>query len=515
MRVLLALAAATFLTVPPARAALDDDDRAWLLEVKPILLDHEEKLLASLRTKADRLEFRKIFWAMRDPDLLTDENEFKLLYEARRPEADKRFFTDAFVPMIRSTDQAGVQPRVSTDPLARRRTRGQITGMEEIVIQQSRDANERPATPGALTDCGLFYIVLGEPDEVQDQTSAVGLSRPPRVWVYAKRNSRFLFDGACLLPPHNEKLREKVKEQAIVQPAIEYHIADGELLKTLAEMMPRSTPAAALLKTPRQDFPVETETYFLKGTRRTSVIGLLRGDAGALFREEAMAGRVRLLVRAELTPEGEGGAAVVSEREMLAEVDAHGAFLASYRVGAKPGSYTLRLAVLDANNQKGSVVTHSVDVPDFGRGSLTIASLLALASVEERPRRDSLHPLESFRVGDYRFHPRFGNVFRPSESLTVSYQFYDPKTDAATHQPHAVARLRILREDGSLVAEGPADVFETAVGGTFIGPIALAKYAPGSYRIRLDVADKVEGATYTETAAFEIAEERPLAAAGR
>ena len=76
-----------------------------------------------------------------------------------------------------------------------------------------------------------------------------------------------------------------------------------------------------------------------------------------------------------------------------------------------------------------------------------------------------------------------------------------------------MARVRILRADGSVVAQGPADAFETAIGATLIGPIPLAKYAPGSYRIRLDVLDKVEGATYTETAPFEVAEAAPPVAA--
>jgi hypothetical protein len=493
----------------PAWAALDDDDKAWLLEVQPILLGREEKLLGSLRTKPDRLEFRKIFWAMRDPDLATEENEFKVLYETRRREADQRYFTDAFVPMVRATDPAGSTPRVTTDPVARRRSRGQITGMEDIEIRQSRDANERPAMPGALTDCGLLYIVLGEPDEVQDRTSTLGLGRPPRVWVYAKRNSRFLFDDACMLPLRSDTIRQRMKEHVIVQPGIDYHVVDGELQKKLAEMMPRLAPADVLLRTPRQDFTLAAQTYFLRIGRRTGVLGLVRGDAGPLFREEAVGGRVRLQVKAEAVAEGDGRARIFPEREMLAEVDASGSFVASYSVALRPGRYTLRLAVIDANNQKGAVLSEALDVPDLAKGTLSIASVLAVTAVEENPRPDARHPLESFRVGEYRFGPRFGNVFLPSEALTISYQFYDPKVDASTQKPEAVARVRILRADGSVVAQGPADAFDTAIGATLIGPIPLAKYAPGPYRIRLDVLDKVEGATYTETASFEVAEAAP------
>src|SRR5437868_5448967 len=58
-----------------AGAGLDKDEKAWLEGVKPIMLSSEEKIFNSLKTKEDRAEFQKIFWARRDPDLLTPEND--------------------------------------------------------------------------------------------------------------------------------------------------------------------------------------------------------------------------------------------------------------------------------------------------------------------------------------------------------------------------------------------------------------------------------------------------------
>ena len=86
--ILLALA-----LLPPGLAAaqkLDKDDKKWLDDVRPIMLADEEKTYKGLKDKSDRLEFQKIFWARRDPDLATPENEFQAEYlegpRRRRPE---------------------------------------------------------------------------------------------------------------------------------------------------------------------------------------------------------------------------------------------------------------------------------------------------------------------------------------------------------------------------------------------------------------------------------------------
>jgi hypothetical protein len=507
MRVLLAAAAALILAAP-VHAALDEDDKSWLLEVKPILLDEEAKILESLKTKPDRLEFRKIFWARRDPDLGTPENEFRILYEKRRPEANKMFFVGAYVPVSRSTDALSAQPLSTNDGMGG--SAADKSAMQEIQLRQYRDQRERPALEGSLTDCGTFYLVLGPPDNVEKRNHTVWGPRPPQAWTYKAKDSRFLFDEACMLPIGNDKARRQAKEYAIVQPTITYQVKGGELLKRLDEMMPKPSPIAELMRAPRQDFPVAGETYFMKVDKSTGVFGLVRGDASALFREEAAGGKVRLILRAEVVPQE--GPAIASEREVLADVDADGAFVASYRVAVPAGPYTLKLGVLDANNQKGTVVTQPLEVPDFRTGELTIAPVLALRGVEETPQKDAKHPMEAFLLSTGRLLPRFGNVFRQSEAITVSYQFYEAKLDAAG-KSSSTASIVVRRSTGSMVAQGPDDTFDTEIAGTFVGPMSLARYAPGKYKIELRVTDNVAGKTYTRECPFEVKADAPAAAA--
>ena len=103
-----------------AAQKLDKDDKKWLDDVRPILTVDEEKTYKGLKEKGDRQEFQKIFWARRDADLATPENEFQAEYQAARATADQRF-----------------------------RVAGQV---------------------GSSTDCGRTFILLGKPDEVQEET---------------------------------------------------------------------------------------------------------------------------------------------------------------------------------------------------------------------------------------------------------------------------------------------------------------------------------------------------------
>jgi len=511
MRMLLAAWAFWILAGGSAWASLDEDDKKWILEVKPLMLEDEEKLLASLKTKADRLEFREIFWARRDPDLFTKENEFRTVFEQRKPEADKRFFVGAYIPVARSTDGLGSRPRKSQDTFGG--NSGESAAMEETRLRWLRDQKERGETPGGLTDCGLFYLVFGDPDDISKRPLTPWGMREPQVWTYKSRESKFLFDEACMLPVGNDKVRRSVKEQAIVQPLIEYHVKGGELLKKLAEMMPKPTPTWELLRAPREDFAMATEPYFLKSETGTVVVGLVRGDAGNLFHEQTGGDRVRVVIRAEVSDES--GGATASEREVSADVDSGGQFLASYRVAAKGGPHTLKIAVLDANSNKGSVLVQPLDVPDYSgvAGTLTIAPVLPLRAVEEGAQKDPKHPMEAFRVGPDRYLPTFGNSFRQSEALTVFYQFYNPKPDPATNHAATTAKVRIVRATGSLIAEGPEDDFDTEIGGTLIGPMSLARYPPGKYKIEVKVTDKVAAQTYTREAVFEVKADTPSATA--
>jgi len=70
---------------------LSQEERAFISEVRYIIKKHEKKRFFSLVTAEQRKEFIANFWKKRDPDLSTDENEFKIQYYKLIEEANHLF----------------------------------------------------------------------------------------------------------------------------------------------------------------------------------------------------------------------------------------------------------------------------------------------------------------------------------------------------------------------------------------------------------------------------------------
>ena len=234
-----------FLALPGVARAqkLDKEDKAFLDGVRPLMLADEEKTYRGLKDKADRVEFQKVFWARRDPDLETPQNEYQLEYQALKAEADK------------------------------------------VIRIPGRDA--------ASTDCGRVYILLGKPDEVQkDPAGESPALRQPETWTYRDRpgqkfeggKAQIGFDQECKAPPGFVDQLNRLAEAKILHPNIDYRVKDGRLTK-LVDLLPKPSPAQTLLKEPRQDFPISAQVSYL--VRRDSAVAMVHHQntgATLLFR---------------------------------------------------------------------------------------------------------------------------------------------------------------------------------------------------------------------------------------
>lgn len=445
---------------------LDKEDKAFLDNVRPILLSEEEKTFRGLKQKADRTEFQKIFWARRDPDLGTPQNEYQLEYQAAKAEVDR-------------------QIRI-------------------------------PGRDGSDTDCGRVYILLGKPDEVQKDSAGErpGL-RQPETWTYRDRPGQTFqggkalisFDEECRAPLGMADQLKRVAEARIVHPNIDYRVKDGRLTK-LADLLPKPSPAQALLKDPRQDFPVSAQVSYLKvQDGGTALLGLVGGDASGLTVTEAGGKKVAKVVVAAQAVAEDGKVAAFAEEPRTAEVADDGSFVASFRMGLKPGKYTLKAGALDEKTGKGSLATTPVEVPDLNTGTLSMASLMIVQGVDELPENapeNSQDPYGAFLLGRVRLVPYFGGALSTKDTPSFFYQFYDLKLDPLTGKYSGLASLSVLKDGKTVVAKAPDAPFEQAVGGTMVGPVPLEKYDPGRYVVQLKVTDKVAGIEKVQEVPFEI-----------
>jgi len=463
-----ALALIFFALVAPsvARAQkLDKDDKKWMDTAKPLMLPDEEKTYRALKDKADRLEFQKIFWARRDPNLETPENEFQAEY--------MKAYADA----------------------------------EQYKV---------PGKLGVETDCGRIFLLLGKPDDVKkEQVGASPAARSPETWTYRDRpgqtftggKAEISVDETCSLPP-GAKLKEqldRLAEGKVTQPNIGYKVEkDGHLVK-LADQLPKPSLAQALLKTPRQDFPVGAEATFLKvQDGGTALIGLVRGDASGISVEDAGGKKTAKVVAAAQLLGSDGKVVAFAEEPTTADVkDGH--FIASFRISAKPGKYTLRAGAIDEKSGKGSLAELPVEVPNLNTGEMSAATILVLEDVQDVVGNpDPRHPLAAFLLGKARLVPRFGAAFTKAESVSFFYQVYDLKLDEAG-KASATASVSMMKAQGrTTVAKAEPLNIDTPVGGTVVGPVPLGKYEPGKYIVQLKVRDNVAKKDLTQEVPFEV-----------
>jgi GWxTD domain-containing protein len=448
--------------------ALDKDGKKWLDTVKPIILPEEEKTYRDLKDKNDVAEFQKIFWARRDPDLETPANEYQAEYEKARAEADSRY---------------------------------RVAG-----------------TPGSLTDCGRVFVLLGPPDDVKKgaatDTTIPG-RRAPETWTYRDRPGfkfgptgeiQLGFDETCTLPQGNRMSDQlnRLAEGKVASPNIAYRRGpDGKIVK-LADQLPKPSPANALLKAPRQDFPVSAEpTLFLRGQDGASyVAGLVKGDASALTVKDTGGQKTAKVVLGTQAADETGKSAGTTEREMTVNVAPDNSYVASFGMALKPGTYAMKVALLDPQTSKGSVVTMPLKMPDYGAEGLTLSPLLVLRDVQDTPGNPQ-DALAAFQLGPMRFIPHYGNVFSPDESITLLTFLYNPKVDATTGKSSTTASFSILK-DGKPVAKADEQNYDTPGAGPSVGPVPLAKFTPGKYVAQVKVRDNVAKKDMSQEATFEV-----------
>ena len=420
------------------------------------------------------LEFQKIFWARRDPDLATPQNEVQEQFLKDKAAADVAYRF------------AGVS--------------------------------------GAASDCGRVFILLGKPDEVQQEATSLNPgARSPETWVYRDKPGRtfqggratIAFDADCRSTPGLDAQLDRIAMGKIAHPNIDYRFGkDGKLVK-LADLLPKDTQARTLFKQPRQDFPVAAQAAYLKvADGGTALVGLLRGEAASLAQADAGGHKTVNVSIAASAVAADGSEAGWAEQTTSAPVAADGAFLGSFKLGLKPGKYTLKAGAVDLKSGKGSLATLPIEVPDFSKvesgadGSshpvVSAAQPLLVRDIEELPagtNPDPAHPFAAFTLGMARLIPYFGTTFHKADSISIFFQVYDLSTDL-NGKADGLATISILK--GTAPVASARNPITTAVGGSAIGPVPLASYEPGKYVVQLKVADHVAKKDLVQETPIEI-----------
>ncbi len=446
-----------------ATADMDKNAKKWVETVRPIILPEEEKAYKSLKNNNDAAEFQKIFWARRDPNLDTPENEYQAEYQKLAAEVDQKY-----------------------------KAAGRV---------------------GSLNDCGRLHILLGAPDSVKKETSGDVAFRAPEVWTYKDRPGMTFvggqmeigLDGTCMLPSGNRfgDQLNRIAEFKVVQTNLSYkYDGKGSLVK-LVDLLPKPTPVQALLKTPRTDFPLEAKSLLeIRSQDGASVFvaGLIQGDASGLTVSESGGKKVAKVVVSVHSTDKEGRVLKSQDREVTAEVEDN-KFVSSFGMPLRPGEHAMKIAAIDPKSNKGAVAELAIKTQEYG-AELTVSPVMVLSDIVDTPVAAKDDSYFEFIFGTTKFMPRYGNVFKKSESVTLLCAIYGASKDEAG-KISVVGGFQILK-DGKTIARAPDQTYDTEPSTPSAGPVPLGSYEPGKYVAQLRLRDNVAKKDYVKETEFQI-----------
>jgi GWxTD domain-containing protein len=451
------------LLASPALADLDKNAKKWLEDMRPLVLPEEEKAYKGLKNNADAAEFQKIFWARRDPNLDTPENEYQAEYLKQVAEVDVKF---------KAAGRAGSQ-----------------------------------------TDCGRIYILMGAPDSVKKEATADVSFRAPETWTYKDRPQMTFkggsmdvpLDGTCMLPQGNRlgDQLNRIAEFKVVQTNLSYRYDAKGALVRLADLLPKPTPVQALLKQPRADFQLDARSVMeIRSQDGASVFvaGLIQGDATGLTVTDAGLRKVTKVVVSVHSTDKEGRVLKSQDREVTAEVEGN-KFVSAFGMPLRPGEHTMKIAAIDPKSSKGAVAELMIKTQEYG-SELTVSPVMVLADIVEEAVLAKDDAYFEFTFGSTKFLPRYGNVFRKTEAVTLLCAIYGAAKDEAG-KISVIGGFQILK-DGKTLAKAPDQTYEIEPATPSAGPVPLGGYAPGKYVAQLRLRDNVAKKDYVKETEFEI-----------
>jgi GWxTD domain-containing protein len=486
----------------PLRELLEDWPDQY---VKWIITGPERQAYRTLASEEEKLEFIERFWARRDSNPETPENEYRREYLER---------------------YAFVMNRLSA------------------------------GRPGWSTDRGRLYLILGPPHSIQQNPMGRhGLERPSEIWTYNNLDipgfpPSFDFEFVDFNGTGNFELVQDIDTTAAVwnqfgtvnnaldaiaqrrqvtgeiDPATgmdRYRDVDGT--RQVMREFDLQQQVTEVMKTPERDLPALRSE--IQARAAFGNLGVTAA-AGAVWVEKTRA-RVPVQIGvpySELTPRDDGERVlydldyvIVASLEDGSEVDRaedaltlafdrqQAGALEAVRLSieevleAPPGSYRLVAYIRDRNRNRIGNVALPLTVPARPDSGLSLSSLFLAADILPGSAAES----RPFQFGSVRVVPAAERVFARDETLKLYLEAY-----GASKAEDGRKRLRVdffVMRDGRLAVGVPASFLRPEVDPVGVtGTIPLRKCEPGEYVIRVRVTDENAGARAETETSFVVRE---------
>jgi GWxTD domain-containing protein len=438
--------------------------------VRVLLTDDERRAFGALGTDEERAAFVERFWQRLDPDPATSVNEFRDTFEARCALASERF--------------------------------------------------ESIGGPAWSSDRGRVLILLGEPRSVRRETAGL-LAVEKEVWVYATRddasgteipffrcgNGAYRLDPTCPgvdpLSVSSWSVSHRTLWGTFGAPG-----SPGVSKSQLDEVVASVRGGTTEISQPRRSAPVEEER-----TTTSSRGGSTEAFSDAAYFFRAQDGTVLTMLAIELpekapdAPEGRVLAAVTLEEQSGAATrtllldpsgppEGNRVFIGRSYLPPR-STHAARFAIKDESQGQILVRNRRLDVPDlsgFSASSVVPAERFGPAGTDAR-----------LVVGSEEVLPRPGGVFRTGELLRLYLQVYGAAVDPRTSMPRVDVSFRFSSDakDRPRSMRQPFKV--TGAAGASMGlALPVGDWPAGTYRVDVDLHDRVSGARASVAGAFRI-----------
>lgn len=494
--VVLLLFLVTALTGTPAAAKLSNEAKEWMNGPVRYLMDKDErKVFKALDDEEAVEQFKKEFWAKRDPIPETEANEFKLRFEERVAFADKNFrswrsdrgrvFILLGPPQDRSDNPLGADISQGASELwtyasikdQRIRTNYSIffydqSGTGDYDLWVGQDLGGNP--PDGVESCDIVFTdpkIIGlEPLPEDFQAVAEAPAAPT-----ASAGATGQTPTAPPAPPTASSTSAAYVDRLI----------NGE--------------------EPLNGLDLAHSAYCFKDDKGTTLVMVNIGVHTAEKAEDpGFVCFARLVGATGETFSFENDASFIPWGENAKIKDDYLVYQAKGSV--PPGDYQLYGGAYHKGDGAASTFSEELKVPDYQTGAFAMSSIVVADEMKGDPTQagGGGHSAKPFVVGGTTILPNVDHIYTKKQELAVFFQAYDGQKNVETEQYIFRFEYKFYYEsDGRFRPYGKPKLVESdSPGQGYFVPLATLR--SGKYRLTVSGTDMIAETSTKSTVFFEL-----------
>jgi GWxTD domain-containing protein len=444
----------------------------WLKEeIKLLITPEEEAALKKLTSNEEKDKFIELFWAKRDPSPGTKENEFKDEWYKRLEYVNKAYSTGS-------------------------------------------------VSKGWHTDMGKVYMFFGPPRRIQSSGGGVRaqsaggsqIEAPAETWSYQPMPDLSLTDAFQVTFKNyqygyelDQQTPQKIQHALEIFPKVVIFNPDLKELPLYKFVLDENSAEGKMIKdfiTTGQEakqIALEWAPIFTRAMGGRTYVSLLvqidpQNIDGKKLKEMTFFGKLK----------GEGEETTDFLKTVKVEKEKADKLLMVFGFPAKPGKSVLYLGAEDKNKENKTLIKSDLDVQNFWNDELNTSSLILSSEVASKSKEEAGEEFNPYATSDYRATPRWGNVFKPSEFLSVLFHIYNAKVENSevnlTIDYFIISQavgyklnpqtIKMKIEENKAVAAGTQ--------------VPLSPLKPGKYTFKIRATDKIANKFIEKTAAFVV-----------